>query len=337
MAGAPAPAILFEFFLIWQPRSDLCACTVRNDFVRRQNRTMIRVCEGFPMQARICITRSVLWALTLPVLVLPAIAQAGGGGRTVPVNPPPSLPRPDPSNFDKDRLLLESEARKSQTSGGENNCFLPPLNSWHSHTVGVASLQLSAKAKKEYEAACASFKDKKYDAAETHLRKAVQQEPKYATAWVTLGQMLAARQHNDEARDACSKAVAADANYVPSYLCLADLAARNQQWDDMLKFSGRALDLDPTENVLAYDYNAGASLSLHKLPEAERSALRALDIDKNHSDPRVHFLLAQIYETKGDAANEAAQLREYLKFASDPKDAAMVKQYLAELEKKGGK
>jgi tetratricopeptide (TPR) repeat protein len=301
--------------------------------------TMIRVCEGFPMQARICITTSVLWALILPVLILPAIAQAGGGGggRTVPVNPPPTLPRPDPSNFDKDQLLLESETRKSKTNGGENTCFLPPLNSWRSHTVGVADLQLSPKAKKEYEAACGSFKDKKYEAAETHLRKAVQQEPKYATAWVTLGQILAARQHNDEARDACSKAVAADANYVPSYLCLADLAARNQQWDDMLKFSGRALDLDPTENVLAYDYNAGASLSLHKLPEAERSALRALDIDKNHSDPRVHFLLAQIYEAKGDAANEAVQLREYLKFASDPKDAAMVKQYLAELEKKGGK
>src|ERR1700674_3414745 len=102
--------------------------------------TMIRVCEGFPMQARICITTSVLWALILPVLILPAIAQAGGGGggRTVPVNPPPTLPRPDPSNFDKDQLLLESETRKSKTNGGENTCFLPPLNSWRSHTVGVA-------------------------------------------------------------------------------------------------------------------------------------------------------------------------------------------------------
>src|SRR5277367_3311349 len=96
---------------------------------RAKNRTMIRVCEGFSMQARIRITATVLWALILPVLVLPAIAQAGGGGRTVPVNPPPSLPRPDPSNFDKDRLLLESEARKSQSKNGEeNNCFLPPLN-----------------------------------------------------------------------------------------------------------------------------------------------------------------------------------------------------------------
>jgi hypothetical protein len=38
---------------------------------------------------------------------------------------------------------------------------------------------------------------------------------------------------------------------------------------------------------------------------------------------------------RGDGQNEAAQLREYLKFSSDPNDAAMVKQYLSELEKRG--
>jgi tetratricopeptide (TPR) repeat protein len=234
--------------------------------------------------------------------------------------------------------MLESQTGKPATKDGEEaTCFLPPLNLVHSHTVAVANLQLSGKARREYDAACGALKDKKYDSAETHLRKAVQQEPKYATAWVTLGQMLAAQQHNDEARDACSKAVAANAGYVPSYLCLADIAARNQQWDDMLKFSRHALDLDPTDNVVAYDYHAGANLNLHKLPEAERSALRALEIDKTHSDPRVHFLLAQIYEAKGDPANEAGELREYLKYASDPSDAAMVKQYLLDLEKHTGK
>jgi len=234
--------------------------------------------------------------------------------------------------------MLETDAAKLQgKNGDENSCFLPPLSLVHSHTVGVGNLQLSGKAKKEYEAACGALKDKKYDAAEAHLRKAVQQEPKYATAWVTLGQLLAAQQHTDQARDACSQAVTADVGFMPSYLCLADIAARNQQWDDMLKFSRHALDLDPTDNVVAYDYNAGANLNLHKLSEAEKSALRALEIDKTNSDPRVHFLLAQIYDAKGDAASEAAQLREYLKFATDPNDAAMVKQYLAELEKRSNK
>jgi tetratricopeptide (TPR) repeat protein len=205
----------------------------------------------------------------------------------------------------------------------------------HSHTVAVGSLQLSGKAKREYESACGALKDKKYEAAEGHLRKAVQQEPKYAVAWVTLGQLLAGLQHNDEARAACAQAATADATFVPSYLCLADVAARDSKWEDMLTFSSRALELDPTDDVIAYDYQAGANLNLHKLPEAERSALRAVEIDKNHSDPRLHFLLAQIYEAKGDAANEAVHLREYLRFANDPKDAEMARQYLSALEKRG--
>ena len=73
---------------------------------------------------------------------------------------------------------------------------------------------------------------------------------------------------------------------------------------------------------------------MRKLPDAEKSALKGIEIDKTHNDPRIYFLLAQIYEAKGEPENEAAQLRQYLKFASDPNDAAMVKAYLAELEKR---
>jgi len=48
-------------------------------------------------------------------------------------------------------------------------------------------------------------------------------------------------------------------------------------------------------------------------------------------------VLAQIYEAKHDPANEAAQLRKYLKYANNPDDLAMVKQYLSDLEKQTGK
>lgn len=101
----------------------------------------------------------------------------------------------------------------------------------------------------------------------------------------------------------------------------------------MLQLSTRALEIDPTNNAVVYDYNAAANLHLHRLPEAERSALRAAEIDKSNADPRVHFLLAQIYEAKGDRESEAAQLREYLKYVSDPNDVAMVRGYLSKLEK----
>ncbi len=59
--------------------------------------------------------------------------------------------------------------------------------------------------------------------------------------------------------------------------------------------------------------------------------MRAVEIDKDQREPRTHFLLAQIYEMQHKPEAEAAQLREYLKSATDPQDVAMVKKYLADL------
>jgi hypothetical protein len=65
--------------------------------------------------------------------------------------------------------------------------------------------------------------------------------------------------------------------------------------------------------------------------EAEKSALKAAEIDKTNREPRTHFLLAQIYEAERKPDAEAAQLEEYLKSVGDPQEKAMVKKYLAEL------
>jgi predicted Zn-dependent protease len=178
--------------------------------------------------------------------------------------------------------------------------LLPPLNLATAPAVSAQQLQVPATARKEYQQACAALKNKKAADAEKHLRKAVQAYPKYAAAWVTLGQVLAAQQRPDEARAACSQGSLADSRYVPGYL---------------------------------YEYHAAANLNRRNLNDAEKSGLRAVEIDTNHREPRVHFVLAQIYEAKGDKAKEASQLREFLKYATNPDDVVMVKQSLAELEK----
>jgi tetratricopeptide (TPR) repeat protein len=147
-------------------------------------------------------------------------------------------------------------------------------------------------------------------------------------AWVVLGQVLEAQKKTEEAYGACSQPLATDSNYLPAYLCLADISAHLENWNQVLQLSTRALKIDSNEAV-AYDYNAAANLHFHRLPEAERSALKAAEIDKSNVDPRVDFLLAQIYEAKGDRVSEATQLREYLKYASDPDDVAMVTHYLS--------
>jgi len=261
-------------------------------------------------------------------------AQHGGGGAR-PQSPPPQAPTAPPSatDFEQNKIFLDSNGKPlpPKSAQGEH-CLLPPLSGVVPATVGVGDLKIPGKAQKAYESGCAALKDKKVADAENQLRKAVKEWPTYSSAWIALGQVLAMEQKSDEAREACSQPLATDSNYLLAYLCLADISARTQNWDKVLQFSTRALELDPTTDPVAYDYHAAANFNLHHLSEAEKSALRAVEIDKNNSDPRVHFLLAQIYESKGDRTNEVAQLREYLKFASDPNDAAMVKGYLAQLE-----
>ncbi len=281
--------------------------------------------------------RTLLWAIVLGLSVSSALAQKPGS-HGPPAPPPAAPPTPPTDTFDQNRLrIYGTKDAPGSKKPEEDTCYLPPLSVVHSPTVPTANLQAPAKAKKEYLAACAALKDRKYAPAEEHLRKAVQQAPYYPAAWITLGQLLAAQQKGEEAHKACSEALKADPSYVPAYLCVADAAARQNQWEDVLRASTRALELDPTTNAVAYDYHAAANLNLKKFDEAEKSALRAIEIDKNHADPRVHFLLAQVYDAKHDPANEATQLREYLKYATDPADAEMVKQYLAELEKRTGK
>jgi tetratricopeptide (TPR) repeat protein len=242
---------------------------------------------------------------------------------------------------DADRITLSTNQKPAQvtpkSSANDDSCLLPPLNLTTAPVVSAGQLQIPAKAKQKYLKACAALKNQKTTDAEKYLRSAVQAFPKYAVAWVTLGQLLAAQQRTEEARSACLQGSTVDSSYVPAYLCLADIAVRAHDWDEVLKLSTHALELDPGNNAVAYEYHAAANLNLRNLVEAEKSGLRALEIDKDHREPRVYFVLAQIYEAKHEPANEAAQLREYLKYATNPDDVAMVKQYLSELEKKDGK
>jgi len=219
----------------------------------------------------------------------------------------------------------------STTAASDESCFMAPLTGIRSATAGVASLEVPGRARKDFQRACSAASHKKLATAEEHLRKALHEDAQYPAAWVLLGQVLKAQQKPDEARNACSQALRVGPDYLPADLCLADLCAVEQRWEEMLRFANTAVALDPANDPHAYFYAAGAYFALHRLAEAEKSALKAAEIDKAKREPRTHFLLAQIYEIERKPDAEAAQLQEYLKSATDPQEVAMVKKYLADL------
>jgi predicted Zn-dependent protease len=267
--------------------------------------------------------------------VLSARAQAVTGlGRpgVTPSNISP--PRTYLTTLDEQDLVFNTGGFIPRVRAGQESvCFLPPLTGVHTETVGVADLRAQSQARKDFEKSCRALAERKYDLAERQLRAAAEKYPGYPAFWVLLGQLLEKRQELGGARESCLRAVSANSSYVPAYLCLADIAAHVPDWSEVLKESDVALALDPASNRLSYLYNAGANLNLNHLAQAEKNALKAAEIDQTHSDPRLHFLLAQIYEKKGDLTNETAQLREVLKLATQPTEIDAIKQYLAVVEK----
>jgi tetratricopeptide (TPR) repeat protein len=251
--------------------------------------------------------RVVLGVLVVALLTAHLVAQKPRMTyKSGPVNLIPTTP--------DDRVVVDKG--DSQPPAVQNKtCSIQPFPGMPD-VASVTSLQIPHKAQKEYAEACTALQKKKVPEAAEHLRKATEIYPKYVTGWVMLGQILETKQQTAEAHDACSRAASADPKYVPAYLCLAEIAGREQQWNDVMTLTSRALELDPV-NAYGYFFSAIAYFNLSQLAEAEKRALKAEEIDRDHHEALVQFLLAQIYDAKHDSASAASHLREYLKLASD--------------------
>jgi len=232
--------------------------------------------------------------------------------------------------FPDDRIVVDN-GLSTKYRGAQKLCSIQPFPGLAGFT-SVDGLEVPAKAQKEYGAACSALKSNRLGASEQHLRKAIQIYPKYVAGWVMLGQILEAQQQPDQARRACSQASDADPNYLPSYLCLAEIDGREERWDEVLRHTTRALELDPLHDPYAYFFSAIAYFNLNQLPEAEKRALKAEEIDRNHSEPMVQFLLAQIYEAKHNPTAATTHLREYLELAPNSEGSDMLKAHLAEIQ-----
>jgi tetratricopeptide (TPR) repeat protein len=256
-----------------------------------------------------------LCALILASLPTSLFAQMQKIGGETPVIIIPTMP--------DDRVVLDRGGL--QPGAGENKlCSLQPFPGMPD-TASVTSLQVPHNAQKEYEAACAALKVNKIPETERHLRKATEIYPQYVAGWVMLGQILETRQQTAAARNACSRASSADPKYSPAYLCLAEIAGREQKWNEVLSLTSRALELDPVNDAYAYFFSAIAYFNINRLPEAQERALRAEEIDREHHEPLIQFLLAQIYEAEHDSVAAASHLREYKKLASNSQDAVQTK------------
>jgi tetratricopeptide (TPR) repeat protein len=279
--------------------------------------------------------------LAMRTLIHPAltliIAIAGSLSLPAQSSSPPLPAISLPPNYDPRirRPVPGPEWARPHYKNEQLPCFRWPMSPISSGMVSVTRLEVPEEAKKEFWKACDDVSGHKLHGAEQHLGRAVALYPKFAAAWVLLGQVQEDRGETAEAQRSCSQAREADSVYLAAYLCLAHLASRAENWNQVAEFTDQALALHPIRAPGAYYYNALAYLYLKQEPSAEKSALRVAEDPEIGKKAPIHLLLAKIYELKPDRTAEAEQLRRYLKLAPHGADSEMARQILQQIESLG--
>jgi hypothetical protein len=283
-------------------------------------------------------------ALAIGLLAIPAFAQQrppSGGGTSQPRGPvgrptgPMGGPIPVWGNNNSTYpgiLIPDNPPIPKPVVENDAKCLPWNVTEVQATTVSVNHLSVPSKARHEFEKACDANNKNKFPEAEEYARAAIDKFQKYSAAWVMLGVVLEEQHKRDDALAACARATEVDSTYLPGYLCKAEFESRNQDWEKVLNISSLALGLNSKGDEFAYYYRAMASFHLDNLEEAKKSALRAAELDNNHTQVTLYFLLAQIYEAQGDKINAAAQLRQILKHHQFKDQEVAAKEYLAKLE-----
>jgi tetratricopeptide (TPR) repeat protein len=201
-------------------------------------------------------------------------------------------------------------------------------------TVSVTALQAPKAARQAFDKGMAFLRKDRFDDAEKQFEKAVGLYPNYADAWYRLGHVQVQKNDGKAGRESFGKSIAADPKLVPPCVELTALNINEGKWRDALETSQRAIKLDPFGVPALYFFNAVANYNLKNWEGSEKSARQLLRLDAQHQFPKVHRILGAILNLRGEYAGAAEQMRKYLKYAGEAKDAGEVRTQLAELEKR---
>ena len=201
--------------------------------------------------------------------------------------------------------------------------------------LSTTSQAAPSNAMKAFEKAREDWLNQNSDGAEKNLKKAIQLYPGFAQAWLQLGEIQEASDPKN-ARDSFSKALAADPKFVLPYEQLARLAAQADKWQETLENTSQALQLDPAGTPQIWYYDAMAKFQLGKTDEALASATRSLESDPRHSVLAANGedLLAIILARKADYTGALQHLKNCLTYIPAGPQADLVKQQIAQLERK---
>ncbi len=185
----------------------------------------------------------------------------------------------------------------------------PLVNKGQGLSVSATSGFAPKSARQAYQKGLGALRHNSPEKAQKDFLRAVDLYPRFAVAWFELGQTYERRAHTVEARDAYTKAVAADGNYVNPYERLYLLDLTEGRWQQAADTSEKVLRLDPIDFPRAYYFNALANAHLQNLAAAERSAREATKLEGPAAEPRAHYILGLVLASRGNLTGAADSLR----------------------------
>lgn len=234
------------------------------------------------------------------------------------------------------RQEAEFDRNYADAFPGAPACLHWPMNSVISSAAKAADDKVPKKARQEFDKGCNAARKNSADEALKHLDLAVKADPSYAEAWVVLGQTQKESGKIADAEQSCTQGRQADPKYLPSYLCLADIAAKQEKWTQVADLTNQVIDAHPAKAPSAFYYNSLANFHLNQLDAAEKSGQLAADQGNDALKGQVYLLLAKVDEQKGDRTSEADHLRKFLKLAPHDPNAAAVRHVLDEIKAEAG-
>jgi tetratricopeptide (TPR) repeat protein len=170
---------------------------------------------------------------------------------------------------------------------------LYPLSTDGGFTVSVTSLAAPEGARKAFRKGQEQEKKGKWAAACDYFRRAIQEYPRYALAWLELGRSQLKQNSFSDARQSFHQAIAQDSRFSGGYLELARLALEQKQWKELADATAHLLEFSP-DSPSYWFLNAVAHFNLGNAQQAESGTTRGLRLDAKHQVPQLEYLYAML-------------------------------------------
>lgn len=196
------------------------------------------------------------------------------------------------------------------------------------HSVDARQLAIPEKAIKEYADAQKDLAKSDTDSALTHLNRAVEIAPQFATAWNNLGTIAYQTQHYERAEACFRRALDVDATAFEPLVNLGGVLVNLHKLDEAWKYNVAAVLARPND-ALANAQLGMTYFEMGSLPLAEKHLRKAVEIDPAHfSHPQL--LLTEIDLRRNDLHAAAADMQDFLKYHPDWPKAAAMREKIAE-------